>query len=98
MSDDLFNQHGRLISQRWPALWPRLLAQDVESLPAELTEGLGSTLSLHGIQLTSRHDRAKEAELQAASLPEQPVLHLYGTGLGDLPRACWGAAASSGWR
>lgn len=93
MSDDLFNQHGRLISQRWPALWPRLLAQDVESLPAELTEGLGSTLSLHGIQLTSRHDRVKEAELQAASLPEQAVLHLYGTGLGDLPRALLGRSS-----
>lgn len=90
MSDDLFNQHGRLISQRWPALWPRLLAQDVESIQAELTEGLGSTLSIDGIQLTSRHDRVKEAELQAASLPEVAVLHLYGTGLGDLPRALLG--------
>lgn len=65
----------------------------MESLPAELTEGLGSTLSLHGIQLTSRHDRVKEAELQAASLPEQPVLHLYGTGLGDLPRALLGRSS-----
>ncbi|MGE6101462.1 motility associated factor glycosyltransferase family protein [Aeromonas salmonicida] len=87
MSDELFGQHGRLISQRWPTLWPRLLAQDVESIQAELTEGLGSTLSIDGIQLTSRHDRVREAELQAASLPEVAVLHLYGTGLGDLPRA-----------
>ncbi len=87
MSDELFAQHGRLIRQRWPSLWPRLLAQDVESIQAELTEGLGSTLSIDGIQLTSRHDRVKEAELQAASLPEVAVLHLYGTGLGDLPRA-----------
>ncbi|MDM5069162.1 DUF115 domain-containing protein [Aeromonas salmonicida] len=87
MSDELLAQHGRLIRQRWPALWPRLLAQDVESIQAELTEGLGSTLSIDGIQLTSRHDRVKEAELQAASLPEVAVLHLYGTGLGDLPRA-----------
>ncbi|MEV3817561.1 DUF115 domain-containing protein [Aeromonas salmonicida] len=90
MSDEVFAQHGRLISQRWPALWPRLLAQDVESIQAELTEGLGSTLSIDGIQLTSRHDRVKEAELQAASLPEVAVLHLYGTGLGDLPRALLG--------
>ncbi|MDQ1886166.1 DUF115 domain-containing protein [Aeromonas salmonicida] len=87
MSDELFAQHGRLIRQRWPALLPRLLAQDVESIQAELTEGLGSTLSIDGIQLTSRHDRVREAELQAASLPEVAVLHLYGTGLGDLPRA-----------
>lgn len=90
MNDELFAQHGRLIRQRWPALWPRLLAQDVESIQAELTEGLGSTLSIDGIQLTSRHDRVKEAELQAASLPEVAVLHLYGTGLGDLPRALLG--------
>lgn len=90
MSDELFTQHCRLIRQRWPALWPRLLAQDVESIQAELTEGLGSTLSIDGIQLTSRHDRVKEAELQAASLPEVAVLHLYGTGLGDLPRALLG--------
>ncbi len=90
MSDELFAQHGRLISLRWPALWPRLLAQDVESIQAELTEGLGATLSIDGIQLTSRHDRVKEAELQAASLPEVAVLHLYGTGLGDLPRALLG--------
>lgn len=90
MSDELFAQHGRLIRQRWPALWPRLLAQDVESIQAELTEGLGSTLSIDGIQLTSRHDRVKEAKLQAASLPEVAVLHLYGTGLGDLPRALLG--------
>ncbi|WP_346209682.1 motility associated factor glycosyltransferase family protein [Aeromonas salmonicida] len=90
MSDELFAQHGRLIRQRWPALWPRLLAQDVESIQAELTEGLGSTLSIDGIQLTSRHDRVREAELQAASLPKVAVLHLYGTGLGDLPRALLG--------
>ncbi|VXA80857.1 MULTISPECIES: motility associated factor glycosyltransferase family protein [Aeromonas] len=90
MSDELLAQHGRLIRQRWPALWPRLQAQDVESIQAELTEGLGSTLSIDGIQLTSRHDRVKEAELQAASLPEVAVLHLYGTGLGDLPRALLG--------
>ncbi|WP_309265287.1 motility associated factor glycosyltransferase family protein [Aeromonas salmonicida] len=90
MTDELFAQHGRLIRQRWPALWPRLLAQDVESIQTELTEGLGSTLSIDGIQLTSRHDRVKEAELQATSLPEVAVLHLYGTGLGDLPRALLG--------
>lgn len=93
MSDELLAQHGRLIRQRWPALWPRLQAQDVESIQAELTEGLGSTLSIDGIQLTSRHDRVKEAELQAASLPEVAVLHLYGTGLGDLPRALLGRSS-----
>ena len=70
MNEELFARHGQLISKRWPTLWPRLLAQDVTHLQVELTEGLGSTLSVDGIQLTSRHDRVKEAKLQAASLPE----------------------------
>jgi len=87
MNEELFACHGQLISERWPTLWPRLLAQDVAPLQVELTEGLGSTLSVDGIQLTSRHDRVKEAELQAASLPDEPLLYIYGTGLGELPRA-----------
>ncbi|NWB95064.1 motility associated factor glycosyltransferase family protein [Pseudomonas gingeri] len=80
-----FEQNLLVIGDRWPGLLARLLAEDSESLPVELVEGLDSTLSVGGIQLTSRHDRTAEARLQAASLPPQsPLLHLYGTGLGDL--------------
>ncbi|RBH59592.1 MULTISPECIES: 6-hydroxymethylpterin diphosphokinase MptE-like protein [Pseudomonas] len=80
-----FEQNLQVIGDRWPGLLARLLAEDSESLPVELLEGLGSTLSVGGIQLTSRHDRVAEARLQAASLPpDSDLLHLYGTGLGDL--------------
>ncbi|WP_248802287.1 motility associated factor glycosyltransferase family protein [Pseudomonas sp. MWU13-2100] len=80
-----FEQNLQVIGERWPGLLARLLAEDCEPLPVELVEGLGSTLSVGGIQLTSRHDRVAEARLQAASLPpESLLLHLYGTGLGDL--------------
>jgi len=80
-----FEQNLQAIGDRWPGLLARLLAEDSESLPVELVEGLGSTLSVGGIQLTSRHDRVAEARLQAASLPpDSALLHLYGTGLGDL--------------
>ncbi|MGC5700257.1 DUF115 domain-containing protein [Pseudomonas sp. NFXW11] len=81
---DSFEHNARLIGERWPAMLPRLLAEDSDALQADLVEGLGSTLSVGGIQLTSRHDRTREAELQAASLPEVPVVHVYGCGLGDL--------------
>jgi hypothetical protein len=82
-----FPQHAELISKRWPAVLPHLLAQDVEQVPAELVEGLSSTLSINGIQLTSRHDRVREAERIAAMSPAgTAVLTLYGTGLGDVPR------------
>lgn len=84
MSESL-QRNAEVIQVRWPALWARLLVEDSEALPVELVQGQGSTLSIAGIQLTSRHDRTREARLQAASLPpNSAVINLYGTGLGDL--------------
>lgn len=82
---EYFERNLQVIQQRWPALAERLLLEDVGGLQADLVEGLGSTLSINSIQLTSRHDRLAEAGLQAASLPQDAtVVHVYGTGLGDL--------------
>lgn len=83
---EFFQANAEVIERRWPALLARLLNEDSSAIEAELTQGLGSTLSIGGIQLTSRHDRVREAQIQAASLPaDKPQLHVYGTGLGDLP-------------
>lgn len=82
---EFFEYNAEVIQRRWPALLERLLVEDVSQLQVNLVEGLGSTLSINGIQLTSRHDRTREAALQAGSLPsDAPVLHVYGAGLGDL--------------
>ncbi|WP_053154919.1 motility associated factor glycosyltransferase family protein [Pseudomonas sp. Pf153] len=82
---EFFARNLQLIEQRWPALAERLVLEDASRLQADLVEGMGSTLSINGIQLTSRHDRLAEAELQASSLPsDAAVVHVYGTGLGDL--------------
>ncbi|WP_454839454.1 motility associated factor glycosyltransferase family protein [Pseudomonas hormoni] len=81
-----FEGNAQVIQRRWPALYARLLMQD-GAVQVELLKGRDSTLSVDGIQLTSRHDRLREARVQAASLPlDKPKLHVYGTGLGDLPR------------
>jgi hypothetical protein len=81
-----FDENARVIERRWPTLYTRLMLEDSATIHAELSEGLGSTLSIGGIQLTSRHDRVREAGVQAASLPTSKAqLHVYGTGLGDLP-------------
>ncbi|MBC3362539.1 6-hydroxymethylpterin diphosphokinase MptE-like protein [Pseudomonas sp. SWRI154] len=82
---EFFERNLQTIQQRWPAMAERLLLEDVGGVQADLVEGLGSTLSINGIQLSSRHDRLAEADLQAASFPlGAPVVHVYGTGLGDL--------------
>ncbi|MBL0588605.1 MULTISPECIES: motility associated factor glycosyltransferase family protein [Aeromonas] len=86
MNEDLLRHHLAIIEQRWPRLAAHLTVAQLGDLQVELCEGISSTLLVNGIQLTSRHNRVAEAELQAASLPMAPVLHLYGTGLGDLPR------------
>lgn len=81
---EFFQRNVQIIQARWPSLYQRIAQEDSERVQAVLTEGLGSTLSVEGIQLTSRHDRAAEARFQAASLPDSSVVNLYGTGLGDL--------------
>ena len=82
---EFFELNVDVIQRRWPVLAARLLVENTSLLQADLVEGLGSTLSINGIQLTSRHDRTREARLQADSLPiDSPVVHVYGTGLGDL--------------
>ncbi|MDB6145374.1 MAG: motility accesory factor Maf-2 [Pseudomonas sp.] len=84
MSESL-QRNADVIKRRWPKLLRRLMAEDRDVLRIDRVEGRSSTLSIDGIQLTSRHDRIAEARLQAASLPAQsPMVHLYGTGLGDL--------------
>lgn len=84
---EIFQRNFAIIEQRWPDVAQRLSAEDAQAVPAQLVEGQGSTLSIAGIQLTSRHDRMAEARLQAASLPaDSAQIHLYGPGLGDLQR------------
>ena len=82
---EFFQANAEVLQRRWPALFERVMAEDSATIQAELVEGLGSTLSINGIQLSSRHDRLHEAHIQAASLPDNAQMHVYGTGLGDLP-------------
>lgn len=85
--NDIFQRNLAVLQQRWPTVAQRLLAEAVDGVTAELVEGRTPTLSVSGIQLTSRHDRVKEARFQAGSLPaEAREVHVYGTGLGDLQR------------
>jgi hypothetical protein len=45
-----------------------LLFEDASLLQADLVEGLGSTLSINGIQLASRHDRTIEPSFRTTEL------------------------------
>lgn len=87
MDEPYFESHASLILSRWPKVWQCLQNQNVESVSYELVEGKQSTICLDGVQISSRHNRTAEAELQALCSKSSPIFYLYGTGLGDLPRA-----------
>ncbi|MBA1242128.1 motility associated factor glycosyltransferase family protein [Pseudomonas japonica] len=84
---EILTQNLAVIRERWPALAARLEAEVADHLAVEVVQGQEETLRVNDIQLTSRHGRFAEARLQAASLPGGCLAaHVYGPGLGDLPR------------
>lgn len=93
---EFFQANAQVIQQRWPALFARLVAEDSLAIQAELVQGLGSTLSVDGIQLTSRHDRIHEARVQAASLPQSLACTSTAPALGTSRRCCWSEPYLSG--
>lgn len=84
--NDCYQQNINVIRHRWPELASQLdaIADQSPAFSVALAEGAESTLLVNGIQLTSRHNRALEARQQAAQVQQQPVVTLYGSGLGDL--------------
>ncbi|MBS4020499.1 motility associated factor glycosyltransferase family protein [Azonexus hydrophilus] len=86
--EKIFSENLAVLAKRWPSLAQMVLAQDIGSLAVDLRKGIESTITINGIQLSSRHDRIGEARLQAESLQGScPFVYLYGPGLGELPRA-----------
>jgi hypothetical protein len=87
MTNDCFKQNMAVIRRRWPQL-----ADVIQQAAAEqhrpavrLAEGRDSTLIINGVQLTSRHDRQREALQQISKIPgHSKQVTVYGTGLGDL--------------
>ncbi|MGL5949293.1 MAG: motility associated factor glycosyltransferase family protein [Aeromonas sp.] len=82
-----FSDNAKIIGRRWPQILKYIKEQDVDSVPAVLVDGLCSTISINGIQLTSRHDRIKDAQRIITMVDKNvTAVGLYGTGLGDVQR------------
>lgn len=55
-----------------------------ERLDIEIIEGRDVTVSVNGVQLTSRHDRFRQAETMCSHIKESDeMVHVYGPMLGD---------------
>ncbi len=80
-----FEQNLIVLANRWPYLAQLIADANDHELQIELVQGLETTLLVNGIQLTSRHDRFRESQIQSEQISEQhEVVHLYGTAFGDL--------------
>ncbi|QSX28986.1 motility associated factor glycosyltransferase family protein [Shewanella cyperi] len=83
---DLLQQNMAIIRRRWPEVAQAMNAADPDSLDAMLVTGAEQTISVNGIQLSSRHNRLAEAELLINQLPANcREVTLYGVGMGDVP-------------
>ncbi|WP_281213343.1 motility associated factor glycosyltransferase family protein [Shewanella insulae] len=83
---ELFNANLNIISQRWPIIASALQQVSFDHLDAALVTGQNQTISVNGIQLSSRHDRLAEARLLINTIPkETQEVNVYGIGMGDVP-------------
>lgn len=82
---DLFAKNVDIISQRWPILASALRFESIDHFDAQLVEGNNQTISVDGIQLSSRHNRIAEAKLLINPLPLVcDKVTVYGIGMGDV--------------
>ncbi|WP_394200688.1 motility associated factor glycosyltransferase family protein [Shewanella waksmanii] len=83
---DLFLTNLSVIEQRWPDLAANLKFTSFNQFEASLVQGKNQTISVDGIQLSSRHDRAAEAKLLINQIPtNRKHVTVYGIGMGDVP-------------
>ncbi|MFV7770868.1 motility associated factor glycosyltransferase family protein [Shewanella marisflavi] len=83
---ELFNTNLNIISQRWPIIASALQHASFDHLDAALVTGQNQTISVNGIQLSSRHNRMAEARLFIEQLPNDcKQVTVYGIGMGDVP-------------
>ncbi|MGW7675658.1 motility associated factor glycosyltransferase family protein [Shewanella sp. S23-S33] len=82
----LFDDNLEVINRRWPLLSQVLNTASVSDLNAHLVQGREQTISVNGIQLSSRHNRIAEAQLLIGQLPRNcSRATVYGVGMGDVP-------------
>lgn len=83
---ELFTTNLNIIAKRWPIVAAAIKSQSIDHLDAHLVQGQNQTISVNGIQLSSRHDRIAEAQLFISTLPSNvQQVTVYGVGMGDVP-------------
>ncbi|WP_394128844.1 motility associated factor glycosyltransferase family protein [Shewanella maritima] len=84
---ELLESNLSIITQRWPSIAQQIQLANVDGLDAALVSGNNQTISVNGIQLSSRHDRLAEAQLLIENTIDDSATqaHVFGIGMGDVP-------------
>ena len=85
ISQNLFSRNITFFELKNPELAKKLKECGNKRLHFSAVTGRSKTISIYGVQLSSRHDPAREAQLQVSSMNELEMIYLYGVGLGFLP-------------
>ncbi len=82
---ELYLSNINMIKNRWSDIADVIDNQDIHNLDAQLIEAKVQTISIDGIQLSSRYDSLEEAFFYR-SQTEGDVYYLFGCALGDIPK------------
>ncbi len=85
ISKQIFNKNIASLERVNPQLAIKVREHRADKINFEFKTGFSKTVTVSGIQLSSRHDPRREANLQASVLASSREIYLYGLGLGYLP-------------
>ena len=84
-SNVLFEKNLSFIRNKFPELYKTVIKCNQSHLNFRIIQGSFTTVSVEGLQLSSRHDPQYEAIHQSKNFQKSKVVTIYGIGLGYLP-------------
>ena len=87
ITQEIFHNNLLSLKSANPQLATKVKGCSETKIDFKIVKGRSNTISVSGLQLSSRHNPEEEADLQESSIADLKEIYLYGTGLGYLPES-----------
>ena len=87
ISEEIFYKNFLNLKNTNPQLATKVKGCSQTKIDFKIVKGRSNTISVSGLQLSSRHNPEQEADLQASHITDSNEIYLYGIGLGYLPES-----------
>ena len=87
ITQEIFHNNLLSLKSANPQLATKVKGCNQTKIDFKIVKGRSNTISVSGLQLSSRHNPEEEADLQESSIADLKEIYLYGTGLGYLPES-----------